>query len=196
MESLLHLDLPTLLQSVGYVGLFAIVFIESGFFLFLPGDSLLLAAGVLASQGFFDLTTVIVGCTLSAIAGYAISYWIGLKLGAVIFTKENGVLFNKRYLKETENFYNRFGAWTVVLARFLPFVRTLAPLLAGAGKMPYQSFLLFSVIGGAAWSIIFPLIGYFLGGIPLIEKYLHFITVGIVVISLIPIFLAIRSARK
>ncbi len=197
LENLFHLDLVQLLTTGGYVVLGAIVFIESGFFLFLPGDSLLFAAGLLASNGVLSIISVIAVTTLTAIAGYSSSYWLGRSLGPRLFTKENAILFNKQYLKETEDFYNRYGSWTVVVARFIPFVRTITPVLAGAGKMSYPLFMLWTVIGALLWGVSIPLLGFYLGTtFPWIGEHLTEIAILIVIVSTIPVYIGWRKTKK
>jgi membrane-associated protein len=153
--SIFHIDLVELSRTIGYVGLFVVVFAESGVFFgfFLPGWSMLFTAGLLASQGVFNIyyLTVILGA--AAILGDNVGYWFGKKVGGKIFVKENSLFFNKKYLKQTEDYYNKYGKFTVVLARFVPIVRTFAPILAGVGKMDYRKFLIFNIIGAVIWAM-------------------------------------------
>lgn len=189
MELLLHADIPTLVQTVGLLGLFLIVFAESGLLIgfFLPGDSLLFTAGFLASQGYFNIMVLILGCLLAAVAGDSVGYAFGKKLGPKIFTREDSLFFHKDHLMRARAFYERHGGMTIILARFLPVIRTFAPILAGVGEMRYPIFLSYNVIGGALWAVGLPLIGFFLGNtVPNIDRYLVPIILLIISISLIP----------
>ena len=163
----MHFDLVSLIQTVGYLGIFAIVFLESGLLVgfFFPGDSLLFTAGFLASQGFFDIKVLIFGCFIAAVLGDTIGYLIGAKLGPKIFTKENSILFHKKHLERAQRFYDKHGGKTIILARFIPVIRAFAPVVAGAGKMNYKKFLIFNLVGGVLWAIGVTLAGYFLGSL-------------------------------
>ena len=186
----LHFDLVAVIKAFGYLGLFAIVFAESGLFFgfFLPGDSLLFTAGLLASQGFLDPWLLAVIISAGAILGDSVGYWFGAKVGPKIFTRENSFFFNKRHVERTHLFYLKYGPRAVVLARFVPVVRTFTPILAGVGSMPYGIFLRYNIIGGILWGTGLTLLGYFLGtAIPGIDKYLLPIVLGIIVISFLPI---------
>lgn len=183
-------DLIPLIKTAGYVGLFGIVFAESGLFVgfFLPGDSLLFTAGFLASQGFLHIAALLVVCFLGAVGGDSFGYMFGRKVGPKIFTREDSLLFHKDHLIRAEQFYNRYGAKTLILARFVPVVRTFAPILAGVGRMHYSEFLAFNIIGGALWSLGVPLVGYYLGAaIPGIDKYIFLIVLGIIAVSVAPV---------
>lgn len=183
------LDLISLLKIAGYSGLAGIVFAESGLLIgfFLPGDSLLFTAGFLASQGFFNIIWLCLVAFGSAVAGDSVGYWFGHKVGRKIFQREESLLFHRHNLERAENFYAKHGGKTIILARFMPVVRTFAPILAGVGSMKYASFIAYNVIGGALWGIGLPLLGYFLGNaIPGIDKYLIPIIIGIIILSLLP----------
>lgn len=185
----MHFDLVSLIQTAGYLGVFTIVFLESGLLIgfFFPGDSLLFTAGFLASQGFFDITVLISGCFIAAVAGDSIGYLIGAKLGPKIFTKESSIFFHKKHLERAQGFYDKHGGKTIILARFIPVIRAFAPVVAGAGKMDYKRFLSFNLIGGVLWAIGVTLAGYYLGSlIPDVDKYLLPIVGLIVVISILP----------
>ncbi len=186
----MHFDLVSLIQTVGYLGIFAIVFLESGLLVgfFFPGDSLLFTAGFLASQGFFDITILIVGCFIAAVLGDTIGYMIGAKLGPKIFTKENSILFQKKHLERAQKFYDKHGGKTIILARFVPVIRAFAPVVAGAGRMNYKKFLFFNLFGGVLWAIGVTLAGYYLGSlIPDVDKYLLPIVGIIVIVSILPV---------
>ncbi len=182
---------PTfLISSIGILGVFAIVFAESGLFFgfFLPGDSLLFTAGLLASLGHFSVFALWLGCILCAIAGDSVGYAFGKKVGPKIFTREDSLFFHKRHVVRTQAFYARYGKKTIVLARFVPIVRTFAPILAGVGKMEYRIFFTYNCIGGALWATLLVFLGFFLGiAIPEPDRYLMPIIAVIVVISFLPL---------
>ncbi len=160
----LHLDLKTLIETVGYIGLFAIVFAESGLFFgfFLPGDSLLFTAGFLASQGIFELPVLMVLLSIAAITGDSVGYWCGERFGRKLFTREDSIWFHKKHLVTAHDFYERHGGKAIVLARFLPAVRTFVPIVAGMGQMSYRKFLTYNVFGGIFWVISMTAGGYYL----------------------------------
>jgi membrane-associated protein len=195
-------DLIPLIKTAGYVGLFAIVFAESGLFIgfFLPGDSLLFTAGFLASQGYLNIWILVPLAFIGAILGDSVGYAFGTRIGPKLFNKEDSLLFNKKHLKKAEIFYKDHGPKTIVIARFLPVIRTFAPIVAGIGNMKYSLFLSFNIIGGVLWGIGMPLLGYWLGGlIPNIDHYMVPIVVSMIVISLLPTFWHIAKefrARK
>lgn len=183
------LSLTALLPIIGYTGITAIVFAESGLFIgfFLPGDSLLFTAGFLASQDIFHIIPLCVLSLIAAVAGDSVGYMFGHKVGRKIFHREDSLLFHRHNLLRAEKFYEKHGGKTIILARFMPVVRTFAPILAGVGSMTYGKFLAYNVVGGAAWGIGLPLLGYFLGSvIPGIDTYLIPIIIAIIVISLLP----------
>ena len=186
----MHFDLVTLIQTVGYLGVFTIVLLESGLLIgfFFPGDSLLFTAGFLASQGFFDIKILIIGCFAAAVVGDSIGYYIGKKLGPKIFNKDDSMFFHKKHLEKAQGFYDKHGGKTIILARFIPIVRAFAPVVAGAGKMDYKRFAMFNLIGGVLWAIGVTLAGYYLGRvIPDVDKYLLPIIGLIIIASLAPV---------
>lgn len=186
----LQIDIISLVQTVGYIGLFAIIFAESGLFFgfFLPGDSLLFTAGLLASQGLFNYYILAIIFAFAAIAGDNVGYLFGKKIGPKIFNKEDSFFFQKKHVEHTQKFYEKYGTKTIVLARFVPIVRTFAPILAGVGKMDYTTFFKYNVIGGLIWGVGISFIGYFLGSrIPGIENYLNYIIIAIIAASFLPI---------
>ncbi len=191
MDSLLqYLDPKFLVATFGLIGVFAIVFAESGLFFgfFLPGDSLLFTAGLLASQGYFNVVLLWLGCTLAAILGDSVGYAFGKKVGPKIFFREDSFFFHKKHIDRTRAFYEKYGKKTIVLARFVPIVRTFAPILAGVGQMEYRTFLSYNIIGGVLWSTLLIFLGYGLGSaIPSIDRYLFPIVLGIIAVSFIPI---------
>lgn len=183
----MHLQL--LIETIGYIGVFGIIFAESGllFGFFLPGDSLLFTAGFLASQGIFNIWILSTGCFLAAVIGDSVGYFFGHKVGKRLFHKKESFFFHKDNLKKAELFYEKHGGKTIILARFIPLIRTFAPIVAGIGSMRYSAFLFYNVIGGLIWGVGVTLSGYYLGRlIPDVDKYLIPIILGIIVISLLP----------
>ena len=182
-------DLVWLIKTVGYVGIFTMIFAESGLLIgfFLPGDSLLFTAGFLASQGFFNIAMLCALTFVAAVTGDSVGYTFGRRVGRRLFRKEDSLFFHKDNLLHAQAFYEKHGGKTIVLARFLPFIRTFAPIVAGIGLMHYPRFLFFNLVGGFLWAICLPVAGFFLGkAIPDVDRYLLPIIAGIVVISLLP----------
>ncbi|MHB9019606.1 MAG: triose-phosphate isomerase [Minisyncoccota bacterium] len=182
-------DLIPLIKAIGYFGILGIVFAESGLFVgfFLPGDSLIFTAGFLASQGFLNIWSLIYLVFIGAVAGDSFGYAFGKKVGPMIFKKEDSFLFHKDNLNKAKVFYEKYGGKAVILARFMPGIRTFAPILAGVGNMKYSKFLSFNIIGGALWGIGLPLLGYYLGNvIPNIDRYIVLIVLFIIFISVLP----------
>ena len=178
--------------SLGYIGLGAIIFAESGIFFafFLPGDSVLFSAGLLASQGIFSIWILVPLFWIAAVLGNSTGYWFGAKVGEALFTRDDSLFFKKRYVEETHRFYGTYGAATIVLARFIPGVRTFAPILAGVGHMRYLAFLRYNILGSILWSFGITLAGYFLGRtIPGVDQYLLPIIALIIFLSILPIVL-------
>ena len=174
----------------GYVALTAIVFTETGLLIgfFLPGDSLLITAGLVAAAGGLDIWLLNVLLSVAAIAGDSVGYAIGSRAGPHIFTREDSRWFNKKHLVRTREFYERHGGKTIILARFIPIIRTFAPVVAGVGRMDYRRFLAFNVLGGIGWVCGLTWAGYLLGQtIPDIGRYIHVVIVVVIVLSLIPI---------
>lgn len=187
-----HFDLPQLIQTVGYVGLFFIVFAESGLFFgfFLPGDSLLFTAGFLASQNLLNIWVMLPLLIIAAIGGDSAGFWMGRYFGRWIENQEESFFFKKHHLEKAQVFYNKHGAKTIVLARFMPFIRTFAPIVAGMAKMNYSTFVSFNIIGGILWVTLISLLGFFLGKvIPNVDAYLYPIIAAIVIASLIPMII-------
>lgn len=185
----MHFDLQSLIQTVGYFGVFTIVFLESGLMIgfFFPGDSLLFTAGFLASQGFLDIKILIVGCFIAAVAGDSIGYYLGQKFGRKLFSKSDSIWFHKDHLNRAQNFYDKHGGKTIILARFIPVIRAFAPVVAGIGIMRYKKFVIFNLVGGVLWAIAIPLAGFYLGSlIPNVDKYLLPIVGLIVIASILP----------
>jgi membrane-associated protein len=196
------IDPQQLIRSFGTIGLFVIIFAESGllFGFFLPGDSLLFTAGLLAARGDLNLPVVLVGCFLAAVLGDQVGYAFGRKVGPSIFSRPNSRLFKQEHIQRADQFFEEHGAKTIVLARFVPVVRTFAPILAGVGSMRYRTFLVYNLIGGFVWAIGVTTLGYLLGdqiGADNIDKYLLPIIFVIIVISVLPaVFEVLRHRRK
>lgn len=184
-------DLPALVQWAGYLGVTAIIFTETGtLFFFLPGDSLLVTAGLLAAQPAFGLNVWWLGllCSVAAVVGDQLSYAIGRSLGPRLFTKTDSFLFNQRHLRTAHDFYERHGGKTIVLARFVPIIRTFAPVVAGAARMDYRTFVTFNVAGGLGWIWSMLLLGYWLGNvIPGLDRNVEKLALLIVFLSVLPI---------
>ncbi len=179
----------TIIKTLGVAGVWFVIFAESGLFFgfFLPGDSLLFTAGFLASQGVVGLSWLLVGAIVAAIAGDSVGYAFGRRVGPKIFTREESFFFNKKHITRTQAFYEKYGKKTIVLARFVPIVRTFAPILAGVAGMNYRTFIAYNVGGGLAWVTLFVLGGFGLGALlPDAEKYLSLIVIAIIALSLAP----------
>ena len=193
----LEIDLVALITWAGYIGIFIIIFAECGVLLgiFLPGDSLLFTAGFLASQGKLDLTLLMLICFAGAVLGDNFGYAFGRRAGPAIFKKEDSIFFHKKHLERAARFYDAHGGKTIILARFMPIIRTFAPILAGVGRMNYKVFLIYNLVGGALWAIGLTGLGYFLGStIPGVDRYLFPIVLLIIIVSMLPgIIATLRS---
>ena len=209
-----------LIQAVGLIGVIAIVFAETGLFFgfFLPGDSLLFTAGLLVSQGYLGssmgqsishslglasggegitIAILIILCIIAAIAGDAVGYYSGKKAGPALFTRDNSLFFNKKHIVRAQHFYEEHGKKTIIIARFIPIIRTFAPIVAGIGNMNYRTFLAYNVIGGVLWVASMSLLGFFLGNaIPSIDRYILPIVAGIILVSFIPPIIHVLKDRK
>ncbi|NYZ74725.1 VTT domain-containing protein [Candidatus Micrarchaeota archaeon] len=180
-------DVESILVAFGYTALFAMIFVETGLLVgfFLPGDTLLFTAGILAAKGILDPWLIVLVCSAAAIAGDSVGYWIGRKYGKGLFDKEEGMFFKRKNLETARAFYEKHGGKTIFLARFVPVVRTFAPVLAGVGEMKYSRFLAFNVFGGIFWVAFVTVAGYFIGGlIPNAAEYTALAIVAVVVLSL------------
>ena len=189
MEMLFGIDLVTLIKAAGYLGLFFIVFAESGLLIgfFFPGDSLLFTAGVLASQEYLHIISLVIITFSAAVLGDNFGYAFGRRVGVKIFTREDSIVFHKDHLKRAEGFYKKYGPSTIILARFMPVIRTFAPIVAGVGRMKYRQFLAYNFLGGFVWGLGMPLLGYISGStIPNIDKYLLPIVLVIITASVAP----------
>ncbi len=190
-EKILHFDLPELIRNLGYFGVWGIIFAESGLLIgfFLPGDSLLFTAGFIASQGLLNIFVLLFGSFVCAVLGDNVGYATGYRFGRKLFQKEDNWFFHKKNLVKTQSFYDKHGKKTLVLARFMPIVRTFAPIVAGIGSMRYKTFMSYNLIGGLLWTLGITNLGFFLGKVipsEQIDKYLLPIILGIIVISIIP----------
>jgi membrane-associated protein len=200
MNNILNmLDPMLIIKTAGLFGILAIIFAESGLFFgfFLPGDSLLFTAGFLASQNYLDINILVWGAFVCAIVGDSVGYWFGKKVGPKIFNKEDSIFFHKKHIERAQNFYNKYGNKTIFLARFVPIVRTFAPIVAGVGQMKYVNFITYNVIGGFVWSFGMVYSGYFLGQIiPGVDKYILPVILFIIVLSVLPIIYEVIKTRK
>ncbi len=183
-------DLNALVQWAGYIGLIAIIFVETGFFFgfFLPGDSLLVTAGLLIATGL-DMNVYLLGALLNvaAIAGDALNFWVGRVTGPRIFVRDESFFFKKKHVERAHAFYERHGAKTIFLARFMPIIRTFAPLVAGVARMDYRTFALYNVLGGTVWIWSMLFTGYFLGRyVPGIDRYIEVVIIVVIFLSILP----------
>lgn len=186
----LHLINPeSIIATLGTFGVIAIIFLETGAFFgfFFPGDSLLFTAGFLASQGYVSLPLLLVGTFVAAVVGDSVGYAFGKRVGPRLFNKENSLFFNKKYIEKAQHFFDKYGKKTIILARFVPIVRTFAPIVAGIGSMKYRTFITYNIIGGFIWTWGILWLGYGLGAlIPSPDKYILPIVGLIILASFIP----------
>ena len=203
LDIALHLDnyLSAIIQQYGlwtYAILFAVIFIETGFVVmpFLPGDSLLFAAGTFAGLGALKIGWLIGLLTVAAIIGDTVNYWIGHFLGPKVFSKEKARFFKKEHLERTHAFFEKYGGKTIIIARFVPIVRSFAPLVAGIGRMSYGKFIAFNVIGGVGWVVLLTGAGYFFGNIPVVRKNFSLAILAIIALSTVPIVTEYLRHRK
>jgi len=192
-EILLHLDrhLDLLIRNYGvwtYAILFLIIFLETGLVVtpFLPGDSLLFAGGTFAALGSLDARWLVISLSIAAIAGDTVNYWIGYTVGPKVFNKQKSRFLNKEHLYRTHRFYEKYGGKTIILARFIPIIRTFAPFVAGIGSMTYRRFILYNISGGIAWVVIFVLGGYLFGNIPVVKQNFSLVIFAIIILSVLP----------
>ena len=193
-------DLPTLVQAAGYIGLVTIIFVETGFFFgfFLPGDSLLVTAGLLIATGL-DMNVYLLGALLNvaAIAGDALNYWVGRLTGPRIFVRDESLFFKRKHVERAHEFYVKHGAKTIFLARFMPIIRTFAPLVAGVARMDYRVFAIYNVLGGTAWIWSMLFTGYFLGRyVPGIDRYIELVIIVVIFLSILPGIIAWWRERR
>lgn len=203
VDFILHIDehLIFFIDSLGaltYVLLFIIIFAETGLVVtpFLPGDSLLFAVGALSTSTPLNFFTAYITLLSAAVLGDSVNYWIGNKVGPRVFAKENSRVFKKEYLEKTRAFYDKYGGKTIILARFVPIVRTFAPFVAGIGKMRYPTFITYNFIGGFIWVTALILAGRLFGSIPFVEKNFEYVVIGIILISLLPMVFEYLSHQR
>lgn len=193
IDFILHIDvhLSDLIRSYGtwtYLILFLIIFLETGLVVtpILPGDSLLFAAGTFAAKGALDPLTLFILLSLAAVLGDTANYWIGAYLGPKVFHREKVRFLNREYLDRTHQFYEKYGGKTIIIARFIPIIRTFAPFVAGIGSMTYFRFIIYNIMGGIAWIAICVFAGYFFGNLPVVRNNFSFVIMAIVFISILP----------
>jgi membrane-associated protein len=203
LDIALHLDryLSAIIQQYGlwtYAILFVVIFIETGFVVmpFLPGDSLLFAAGTFAALGALKIGWLIALLAAAAIIGDTVNYWIGHFLGPKVFSKEKARFFKKEHLDRTHAFFEKYGGKTIIIARFVPIVRSFAPLVAGIGRMSYGKFIAYNVIGGIGWVVLLTGAGYFFGNIPIVRKNFSLAILAIIALSTVPIVTEFLRHRK
>jgi membrane-associated protein len=199
-------DPPRLIQLLstvmtgwlGYALLFGIVFAETGLLIgfFLPGDSLLFTVGVVAGAGQLDMFAINALLIIAAIVGDGVGYMLGKQAGPHVFNRPDSRFFKREYLTRTQEFYDKHGGKTIIYARFVPIVRTFAPFVAGVAQMPYHRFLAFNVFGGIGWVVLMTTAGYFLGGIPLIQRHFEKVVILIVLVSVLPVVYEVLKGRR
>ena len=192
-------NVPELIRIVGFYGLIAIVFAETGLLVgfFLPGDSLLITAGLFAARGDLNIAALIPTLIVAAIVGNATGYWIGKRTGTALYSRPDSLLFRREHVRMTHDYYEKHGGKTVVLAQFIPILRTFAPVVAGVGQMGYRNFATYNVLGAILWVSSMTLAGYLLGNlVPNIEKRIHIVVAVVILISLLPpLFAWLRNRR-
>ncbi len=191
-------NVPELIRLGGLLGLVGIVFAETGLMIgfFLPGDSLLVTAGLFAARGDLNIVWLNLALMAAAIAGDATGYYIGRRTGQALYSRPNSFWFRREHLIKTHEFYEKHGGKTIVIARFMPILRTFAPVVAGAAEMTYRDFAFYNVAGGIGWVASMTLTGYFLGqAIPDIEKHIHIVVAVVIFLSLLPGIIAVARAR-
>jgi len=200
-DFIIHIDkyLGSIIQNYGifsYLMLFLIIFLETGLVItpFLPGDSLIFVSGTFAAKNLINVYLLFLVLIIGAILGDTLNYWIGNYFGENVFIKSK--FFKKEYLDKTKEFYNKYGGKTIIIARFIPIIRTFAPFVAGVGKMEYLKFLSFNVIGGVGWVGIFLFGGYFFGNIKFVQDNLSLVVLAIIIVSLIPPVIEVLKRRK
>lgn len=204
IQQIKHYLNPNTIAGAGYLVLVFVVFAETGLAagFFLPGDSLLVVAGLFAAKGDLNVFILLITLFVAAVIGDAVGYYTGLKMGQRIFTRQKSLFFKPSHLQKANEFYEKYGGKTIIIARFVPIVRTFAPIVAGAARMPYRRFVIFNVVGGFLWVFSMILAGYFLGstlksrfGIDL-DKHIEWVVIIVVALSLIPIVVEFIKARR
>jgi membrane-associated protein len=193
-------NVPELIRIGGILGLFCVIFAETGLMVgfFLPGDSLLVTAGLFAAKGDLDIVWLNVALMVAAVVGDAVGYWIGWRAGKALYSRPNSFFFRREHLIKTHEFYEKHGGKTIIIARFMPIVRTFAPTVAGAAEMTYRQFALFNVIGAVSWVASMTLTGYFLGQMfgPALERNIHILVAVVIFLSLLPALVAWLNERR
>lgn len=191
-------NLEELVKWGGLTVLIIIVFAETGLLVgfFLPGDSLLITAGLIAAQNYLDIYTLNICLIIAAIVGDSVGYWFGKKTGPKLFKREKSLLFDKEHLIKAKYFYEKYGGRAIIYARFVPFARTFAPIVAGVAQMDYKKFLSFNILGGILWVTSMTLAGYFFGNIPFVKKNFEYVIIGVILLSLLPVVLGYLKHRK
>lgn len=197
-ERLLNLLTTVFTGWWGYALLFGIVFSETGLLVgfFLPGDSLLFTVGVVAGAGGLDITTINVVLMAAAVIGDTVGYFLGNRAGQAVFSRPDSRFFHRDHLARTQAFYERHGGKTIIYARFIPIIRTFAPFVAGVARMHYPRFVSFNVFGGIGWVFLLTMMGYLLGGQPFVRKYFDKVILGIILLSVTPVFWEAWKARR
>lgn len=203
VDFFLHLDkhLDYVFREYGnltYIVLFVIILCETGLVVtpILPGDSLLFAAGAMAARGSLDVKILFISLFVAAVLGDALNYYIGYRIGPAVFKKQNSKIFRKEYLDKTHSFYEKYGGKTIIIARFVPIVRTFAPFLAGVGSMSYTRFALYNVSGALLWIVLFVFGGFYFGELEIVKKNFTLVILSIIVISLMPPVIEYLRQRK
>jgi membrane-associated protein len=203
LDLILHIDkhlveLVSQYQSWTYGILFLIIFCETGLVVMplLPGDSLLFAVGAIASKGDLNVFLVVVLLSIAAILGDTVNYWIGKVIGPKVFSSESSRWLNRKHLERTHEFYEKYGGKTIIIARFMPIIRTFAPFVAGIGKMSYGKFLLYNVVGGILWIALFTYAGFFFGEIPVVKRNFTLVIFAIIIISVLPAVFEVLRVRR
>lgn len=191
-------NLEELIKWGGLTVLIIIVFAETGLLIgfFLPGDSLLITAGLIAAQGYMDITVLNVSLIIAAIAGDQVGYLFGNKTGPKLFNREKSMFFKKDHLLKAKEFYEKYGGRAIIYARFVPFARTFAPIVAGIGQMNYRKFISFNIFGGFFWVLSMTLLGYFFGNIPFVKKNFEYVIIGVILLSLLPVVIGYIRHRN
>lgn len=191
-------NLEELIRWGGLTVLIIIVFAETGLLVgfFLPGDSLLITAGLIAAQGYLDIWVLNVSLIIAAIVGDQVGYWFGKKTGPKLFNREKSIFFAKDHLIKAKHFYEKYGGRAIIYARFVPFARTFAPIVAGIGEMNYRKFISFNIFGGIFWVVSMTVLGYYFGNIPFIKRNFEYVIIGVILLSLMPVVIGVLKHRK
>ncbi|HCA41932.1 MAG TPA: hypothetical protein DEP28_01620 [Bacteroidetes bacterium] len=191
-------DLEALIKWGGLTVLIIIIFAETGLLIgfFLPGDSLLITAGLLAAQGYLDIFWLNISLILAAIIGDTVGYWFGRKTGPKLFQREESRFFKRSHLLKAKEFYEKHGGKAIIYARFVPFARTFAPIVAGVAEMNYKKFVTYNVTGGIIWITSLSLLGYYFGNIPFVKKNFEYVIIGVIILSVMPIVIGYINHRK